>query len=52
MTPVHERWIDEMLASMSRREMAQLLDLLGKLKRSVQSAGLPDEPRDKAGETT
>ncbi|HSE77880.1 MAG TPA: MarR family transcriptional regulator [Alphaproteobacteria bacterium] len=52
MTPVHERWIDEMLAAMSRREMAQLLDLLGKLKRSVQSAGLPDEPCDKAGETT
>ncbi len=52
MTPVHERWIDEMLAAMSRGEMAQLLDLLGKLKRSVQSTGLPEEPREKAGEKT
>lgn len=52
MTPVHERWIDEMLATMSRREMAQLLELLGKLKRSVQGASLPDEPREKTGEMT
>ena len=52
MTPVHERWIDEMLAAMSRGEMAQLLALLGKLKRSVQGAGLPDQSTEKAGEKT
>lgn len=39
MTPTHERWIDDMLAGLTRAEMAQLLDLLAKLKRSVQSAG-------------
>jgi DNA-binding MarR family transcriptional regulator len=36
MTPVHERWIDELFASLSRAEMSQLLDLLAKLKSSVQ----------------
>jgi DNA-binding MarR family transcriptional regulator len=38
MTPTHERWIDQLVAGLTRAEMAQLLDLLGKLKRSVQSA--------------
>jgi DNA-binding MarR family transcriptional regulator len=36
MTPVHEQWIDGMMAGLSRAEMARLLDLLGKLKRSVR----------------
>jgi DNA-binding MarR family transcriptional regulator len=36
MTPVHERWIDELFAGLSRTEMAQLLELLGKLKSSLQ----------------
>jgi DNA-binding MarR family transcriptional regulator len=36
MTPVHERWIDELLAGLTRAEMAQLLELLGKLKSSLQ----------------
>lgn len=38
MTPVHERWIDELLAGLSRTEMAELLALLAKLKQSVQAA--------------
>jgi DNA-binding MarR family transcriptional regulator len=38
MTPVHERWIDQMMAGLDRAEMAHLLELLGKLKRSVKSA--------------
>lgn len=39
MTPQHERWIDDMMAGLSRQEMAQLLELLGKLKRSVATGG-------------
>jgi DNA-binding MarR family transcriptional regulator len=39
MTPVHEEWIDMMMKGLTRREMAQLLELLGKLKRSVRLAG-------------
>ena len=35
MTPQHERWIDDMMAGLSRGEMAQLLELLAKLKHSV-----------------
>jgi DNA-binding MarR family transcriptional regulator len=36
MTPVHERWIDGIMAGMSRAELAQLLELLGKLKGAAQ----------------
>ena len=32
MTPAHEVWIDEMMAGLSRGELAQLMTLLGKLK--------------------
>ena len=32
-----ERWIDDMFSGLSRAEMAQLLELLAKLKRSVAS---------------
>jgi DNA-binding MarR family transcriptional regulator len=39
MIPVHERWIDTMLAGLSRADMAELLRLLGVLKSSVQNAG-------------
>lgn len=39
MTPVHEQWIDEMMAGLTRAEMAHLLELLGKLKLSVRRAG-------------
>lgn len=35
MTPVHERWIDDLLAGLSRGEMADLLALLAKLKISI-----------------
>ena len=35
MTPEHEVWIDTMMAGMSRQEMQQLFQLLGKLKASV-----------------
>jgi DNA-binding MarR family transcriptional regulator len=41
MTPVHERWIDELFAGLTRAEMAQLLDLLGKLKSSLQRERSP-----------
>lgn len=39
MTPVHEQWIDAMMAGLSRAEMAELFRLLGALKVSVQQAG-------------
>ncbi len=39
MTPQHERWIDEMFAGLSRAEMAQMMELLGKLKQSVGRTG-------------
>jgi DNA-binding MarR family transcriptional regulator len=39
MTPAHEEWIDRMMAGLDRAEMAQLLALLGKLKRSVAPEG-------------
>lgn len=35
MTPMHEAWIDRMMAGLSRQEMQQLFQLLGKLKQSV-----------------
>ena len=38
MTPRHERWIDDLLAGLSRTEMAQLLELLAKLKQSAVAA--------------
>lgn len=38
MTPQHERWVDDLLAGMSRGDMAQLLELLAKLKQSVIAA--------------
>ena len=43
MTPVHERWIDELFAGLTRTEMAQLLDLLGKLKSSLQRERAPTQ---------
>ena len=39
MTPVHERWIDRLMAGLTRAEMAHLLALLGRLKRSLAAAG-------------
>ena len=42
MTPTHERWIDQMMAGLTRAEMAHLLELLGKLKQSaLTAAGAP-----------
>ncbi len=38
-TPIHEEWIDMMMNGLTRREMANLLELLGKLKRSVRRGG-------------
>ena len=38
MTPVHEQWIDQMMAGLTRAEMAHLLELLGKLKLSLRRA--------------
>jgi len=45
MTPTHEQWVDAMMAGLTRAEMAQLLDLLGKLKTSVRQAEPPQQPR-------
>jgi len=42
MTPQHERWVDDLFAGLSRPEMAQLLDLLAKLKQSVAQATKDD----------
>ena len=39
MTPIHEQWIDGMMAGLSRAEMAHLLALLGKLKASLRRPG-------------
>jgi DNA-binding MarR family transcriptional regulator len=39
MTPVHEQWIDRLLARMSRVDMEALFALLGKLKLSTHSQG-------------
>jgi DNA-binding MarR family transcriptional regulator len=39
MTPPHEQWIDEMMAGLTRAEMAHLLELLGKLKASLRRPG-------------
>jgi DNA-binding MarR family transcriptional regulator len=38
MTPTHEHWIDQMMAGLTRTEMAHLLELLGKLKQSARIA--------------
>ena len=38
MTPAHEAWIGDMLKTLDRRDMAQLYELLGKLKRAVASS--------------
>jgi DNA-binding MarR family transcriptional regulator len=39
MTPVHERWIDGLMAGLTRAELAQLLELHGRLKQSLAAAG-------------
>jgi DNA-binding MarR family transcriptional regulator len=39
MTPTHEQWIDEMMAGLTRAEMARLLELLGRLKQSLRRPG-------------
>jgi DNA-binding MarR family transcriptional regulator len=44
MTPTHERWIDDLLAGLTRAEMADLLGLLAKLKHSIQAS--PSGPKD------
>ena len=38
MTPAHEAWIADMLQTLDRRDMAQLYELLGKLKRAVAAS--------------
>jgi DNA-binding MarR family transcriptional regulator len=37
MAPAHQGWIDGLMAGMSRAEMVLALELLGKLKQSVQA---------------
>jgi hypothetical protein len=38
MAPAHQGWIDGLMAGLTRAEMVLLLELLGKLKHSVQAA--------------
>jgi len=40
-TPTHERWIEQMMAGLTRAEMAHLLTLLGKLKASARETARP-----------
>jgi DNA-binding MarR family transcriptional regulator len=39
MIPPHEEWVDQLMAGMSRGDLADLLRLLGRLKSSVQDRG-------------
>jgi DNA-binding MarR family transcriptional regulator len=39
MAPAHEQWVDAMMGGLSRAAMAELFQLLGHLKASVQKAG-------------
>jgi DNA-binding MarR family transcriptional regulator len=39
MIPTHEEWVDQLMGGMSRADLASLLQLLGRLKASVQDAG-------------
>lgn len=48
MTPIHERWIDDLFSGLSRTEMAELLALLAKLKRSIQAGGPIQSTEDSA----
>lgn len=48
MTPVHEGWIDRMMAGMSRQEMQQLFQLLGRLKQSVHQNAVDTNEGEKA----
>ena len=48
MTPVHERWVDDLLKGLSRNEMADLLALLAKLKRSVQASDSTNQDKERA----
>jgi len=45
MTPVHEGWIDRMMAGLSRQEMQQLFMLLGKLKQSVHQNAVEEDDK-------
>ena len=38
MTPEHQRWIDDLFGGLSVSERRQLFELLGKLRRSVQTS--------------
>lgn len=46
MTPEHEQWVDEMMAGLSRHEMQQLFQLLGRLKTSVLSTATDKDEGD------
>lgn len=47
MTPVHEGWIDRMMAGLSRQDMQQLFQLLGKLKHSVHQNAVDADQGEK-----
>jgi DNA-binding MarR family transcriptional regulator len=39
MVPTHEQWVDQLMGGVGRAELGSLLQLLGRLKASVQEAG-------------
>ncbi len=47
MTPVHEGWVDRMMAGLSRQDMQQLFQLLGKLKQSVHQNAVDADQGEK-----
>ncbi len=51
MTPQHERWIDDLFAGLSRQDMAQLLDLLAKLKQSATAPTTGKPGQTKGGKS-
>lgn len=46
MTPEHEQWVDDMMAGLSRQDMQQLFQLLGRLKTSVLSTATEKDTGD------
>src|SRR3546814_15767046 len=46
MTPEHEQWVDDMMAGLSRQDMQQLFQLLGRLKASVLSTATDKDEGD------
>lgn len=46
MTPCHQAWVHEMFADLDRQDMSSLLDLLGRLKRSLANHASAKEEKE------